>query len=276
MTVVGTIYKTPPRVVQFDPVLARFIRWLVGQFCGGILQKVGYNWYDAEAKQGHDVGWFGHAIISQPFQYAFPLAIAVAGLTYVFWPLLRHATKNDDKKAPYSRTITFTFQMSEKIESQNTSGIVFQNSPGAIGIQGDKNTVITGAQKRQLSDSQRSVLAERLKPLKGHNISVYSDWNDSESNQFAYQFFVLFQSLGFQVGKMVGKDMWDRPQPPLSVVLWTAEPLDQTAAEVKDAIAVAEALRDAGLVKPPVPINVQFKATLTGESRFAYLLVGPQ
>lgn len=125
--------------------------------------------------------------------------------------------------------------------------IMFVNSPGAIGVTGNKNTIHAGPVPRVLTEAQRRTISEGLASCVGHSVSVYADFSDSEAQRYAHQFFTLFKALGLKVGIMVGRAIYTEPKPPISLEVYTAQPIDQTATEVRDAKALQSALIAAGL-----------------------------
>lgn len=131
---------------------------------------------------------------------------------------------------------------------------------------------------RFLTNEQAAVLRDRLAPLSGHNVTVYADMQDQESGAYALQFWRLFQSVGLNVGKMVGENMYSSSYspPPILVVCITKSPFNQSAPEVQDALVLRGALVAAGLLGPEAKISVQLKPDLTGETEMVQLQIGPR
>jgi len=135
---------------------------------------------------------------------------------------------------------------------------------------------------RHLTADQITVLRDRLHFYRHLSVGVYADMRDDESQQFAQQFFRIFNSIDLNPGKMVGEYVVSDVPPPITVECWTVgigndkKHVDFVAPEVQAAMIMRRALIAVGLLTQSSKISVFLKPSLTNKTHFADIFIGPQ
>jgi hypothetical protein len=128
---------------------------------------------------------------------------------------------------------------------------------------------------RHLTADQEGILRDQLASLRGHDIQVYANMGDSESQRFARHFYTLFQGIGINEGSGIGQYMNSVLPPPLTVECFTPLPADQNAVELQDAMVLRGALIAANLLSDSSKIQVYAK-NMFGKTHLTVLFVGAQ